>query len=252
MSLYTLYRIEFLRSLWEMKRYPFQTLAGLVGLGFIFFLILGASKMVSNETSSASSNASLILTYISAMISLSQFSMPSSIIWKESKSGTLEHLFMSKYSLFSIFCARALGSLPIGLTQMFMLLVSLLLLTGTRLEWSLEMIPSLLVMILSALGLGMLFGGLALLIKDNSGFLSLSQLPLLGLCGLPIIKSVWFYALPVAPGASLLRITAQGGELDPVIFMPALLSAMSYLLIGYFVLNKALTLARAKGLLGHE
>jgi ABC-2 type transport system permease protein len=252
MNYLLLYRVEFLRSIWEMKRYPFQTLAGLIAMGVIFFLFLGAGRIVSPQASSVSSNANFILTYVTAMISLSLFSMPSSIIWKEAKSGTLEHLYLSRYSLFVIFCARALGGLPVGLAQISSLLIGLLLITSTRLEWSLEIVPPLIVMIISALGLGMIFGGLALLIKDASGFLTLAQLPLLGLCGLPIIKAFWFYVLPIAPGATLLRVTALGGELSMESFAPALLSAISYLILGRFTLQKALDVARAKGLLGHE
>ncbi len=252
MNTLLLFRIEFIRSIWELKRNPFQTVTGLIVLGVIFYLILGAGRLLSSNAPTTASTASLILNYTLGMIVFSQVSLPSSLIRTESKNGMLEHLFLSGHSLATIFTARALGGLFLNILQMGVLLGGLLLLTGTTLEWSWYMVIPMLIAMISALGFGFWFGSVAMLIKDNSGVLVLSQLFLFGLVALPLIKDLWFYLIPIASATSLVNWAAFGGKPDFEYLLPALMSALGYFISGTFLLQKSLQIAKQKGILGHE
>ncbi|MFN3266856.1 MAG: ABC transporter permease [Deinococcales bacterium] len=247
-----LFRIEFIRSLWEIKRNPFQTLLGILGLGAIFYLILAAGQVVSNNQQTSVGIASLLLNYTLGMIVFFQVSSPSSVIRAESKNGMMEHLYLSQFSLVTIFTARALGNLLINLVQMLILISGLLFLTGTTLEWSVYMILPLLSTVIGALGLGLWYASLAILIKDNSGLFVLSQFALFALVGLPVIKQFWFYLIPIAPSTSLVNWAAFGGKPGWEFLLPALLNSMGYYVIGAWLFHHALRLAKRKGIVGHE
>jgi ABC-2 type transport system permease protein len=247
-----LFRIEFIRSLWEIKRNPFQTVFGIVGLGAIFYLILAAGRVISNNQQTSAGIASLLINYTLGMIVLFQVSSPSSVIRAESKNGMMEHLYLSQFNLVTIFTARALGSLLINLIQMVILISGLLLLTGTTLEWSVHMILPLLSAVIGALGLGLWYASLAILIKDNSGLFTLSQFALFALVGLPVIKKFWFYFIPIAPSTSLVNWAAFGGKPDWEFLLPAFLNSLGYYIVGAWLFQHALIIAKRKGIVGHE
>jgi ABC-type polysaccharide/polyol phosphate export permease len=164
----------------------------------------------------------------------------------------MEHLYLSQFSLLSIFTARAIGTLLLTLVQMGLMISILLALTGTTLEWSVHMIVPLLSAIFGALGFGLWFASLGMLVKENSGLFTISQLFLFALVGLPVIKVFWFYLIPIAPSTSLVNWAAFGGKPNLLDILPALLSSLGYYLIGGWLLHKALYIAKQKGIVGHE
>lgn len=252
MKLWLLFRIELIRGFWQMKRYPFDTVIGFIGLGTIFFLLLGAGRVVSGAAPSAEGISNLILTYVLGFLVLSEISAPSQNISQESRSGTLEQLYMSGHRLPIILIARALASIASSLVFMTILLLSLLFLTSTKLEFSVWMLPPLFCMTTSALGLGFIFGAVALLVKKIDSIFFFVQLLMFALTSSAAPSVWWQYLIPIAPAAGLVRAIATGTNPPLEALLWVLVNAAAWLLFGIVMFQLALRMAQQRGLLGHE
>ena len=251
-KLWLLVRIEFVRSLWFLKRYPFDTVVGFVSFGVIFFLLLGAGQVVAGTAPTKEGISQLILTYILGFLVLEQVSNPSQTISQESRNGMLEHLFMSGHALPVVFVARAVGGLLTTFLTMGVLAVALLLLTGTTLNWSALMLLPTLSMLLSALGLGLMLGGVAILFKKTESVFFFVQLLMFALTSSAAPVAWWQYLLPIAPSAGFVRAIANNATYSLEGLLLTALSALVWLIAGVLVFQFGLRLAQQRGLLGHE
>ena len=251
-KLWLLVRIEFVRSFWFLKRYPLDTILEFVSFGVIFFFLLGAGQVVAGTPPTTEGIRQLVLTYILGFLVLFQVSNPSQTISQESRNGMLEHLFMSGHPLPVVFIARAIGGLLTTLLTMGVLAIALLLLTGTTLNWSALMLLPTISMLVSALGLGLMLGGVAILFKKTESVFFFVQLLMFALTSSAAPIAWWQFLLPVAPSAGFVRAIANNAAypLEGLLF--AGLSALVWLVAGVLVFQFGLRLAQQRGLLGHE
>jgi ABC-2 type transport system permease protein len=165
-------------------------------------------------------------------------------------------LFLSPYSAPKVFLVRAAASLLLNLGINLAILGLIILLTGSNLAFPIVLIAPLFAVLLGAYGIAFAMGSLALLLKQVQQLLSIFQFGLLFLFTVPIetwtgALRVAGYLIPMAPGASLLRlIMAQGQTLDWVGLLIALLNGAAYFTVGMTLFRWAERETKRRGRLG--
>lgn len=244
---------EFRRSSALYWRYPGDVLSGLAMLFITFFaLLMGAQYIAGPAAQLGSRMDSLILGYWLWTLSIFALTNTANMIQSESVAGTLEQLYLSPYGPLRIFVARAIASLGLNLLTSGILLGVMLLLTGRRLDFSLHLLAPLFAVLLGAYGVGLTLGGLALVMKQVSRLVNLTQFFILFLVVVPIEEtaSTWVRFIPIASGAALLRdVMARRSELDPGWLATALLVGTLTFVLGVGAFRIADRRARHLGLL---
>jgi ABC-2 type transport system permease protein len=252
MKLWYLFRIEFIKGFWQLKRYPFDAVTGIITMGALFFLLLGAGQVIAGATPSKEGVTSLIITYVLGFFIIGQVQTPTQVVAREAKSGMLEQLFLSGHALPTILIMRSLGSLVSTFVWIGLMMAILFLLTGTGITWSLALLVPVVPMLAAALGLGFVFGAIAMLFKETNGIFGILQFPLFLLAGFGAPVAWWHYVVPVASSSGLVRVLALGQTVALESFMLAFISAGLWLVVGIVVFQLALKIAQQRGVLGHE
>ncbi len=252
MKLWYLFRIEFIKNFWTIKRYPFDTVTGIITLGGFFFLLLGAGQVIAGATPSKEGITSLIITYVLGFFIVGQVQNPTQVVAREARSGMLEQLFLSGHVLPTIFMIRSLAGLLSTFLWIGLMMAALFLLTGTGIIWSVQLFIPLIPMLAASLGVGLLFGAIAMLFKETNSIFGILQIPLFLLAGFNAPTTWWQYLIPVASSSGLTRAIALGQvvTLEALIF--ACLSAIVWLVLGIIIFQLTVRIARQRGILGHE
>jgi ABC-2 type transport system permease protein len=252
MKLWFLFRIEFIKGFWQLKRYPFDMVTGIITLGGLFFLLLGAGQVIAGAPPSKDGVTGLIITYILGVFIVAEVQAPTQIVSKESKSGMLEQLFLSGHALPTIVIMRTLGGLVSTFLWIGLMMWLLFLLTGTGIQWSLALFIPIVSMLAAALGLGFLFGAIAMLFKETNSIFGVFQLAFFILAGFGLPTAWWHYVVPVASSSGLVRAFALGQAVPLEALILAFASAACWLVLGIVVFQIALKIAQQRGILGHE
>jgi ABC-2 type transport system permease protein len=252
MKLWYLFRIEFIKGFWQLKRYPFDAITGMITMGGLFFLLLGAGQVIAGTTPSKEGVTSLIITYVLGFFIIGQVQTPTQVVAREAKSGMLEQLFLSGHSLPTIFIMRSLGGLVSTFIWVGLMMAILFLLTGTGITWSVALFIPIVPMLAASLGLGFFFGAIAMLFKETNGIFGILQFPLFLLAGFGAPVVWWHYIVPVASSSGLIRALALGQTVALETIFWAFVSAGIWLGLGIVVFQAALNIAQKRGVLGHE
>ena len=136
------------------------------------------------------------------------------------------------------------------------MLTIMLLVTGQDLALDpLTVIPIVVLTIAPAVGIGFVFGGLAIRFKRVENVFQLMQFVFVGLIAAPIGSYPLLKWLPLTKGSQLL--TRAMGDGVSIMAMPVddfgvlLVTAVGYLLVGYVVLQYCQRWARQEGVMGH-
>jgi ABC-2 type transport system permease protein len=252
MKLWYLFRIEFIKGFWQLKRYPFDAVTGIITLGGFFFLLLGAGQVIAGATPSKEGVTSLIITYVLGFFIVGQVQTPTQVVSREAKSGMLEQLFLSGHALPTIFMMRSLGGLVSTFIWIGAMMAALFLLTGTGITWSFALFIPLIPMLTASLGVGLIFGAIAMLFKETNSIFGILQIPLFLLAGFSAPTTWWQYLIPVASSSGLTRALALGQTMPLESLLLAFLSAAIWLMLGILVFQLSLRIAQQRGILGHE
>lgn len=145
-------------------RYPMEFALGVVLMGALFYgIVLGTRVLGAEATPQAMT--SLAMGYAVWILAAGPVVGIASDVQSEAAGGTLENLFMSRFSLLQVLVARAVVSFVHSLA--FVAVLVLLILAVERIE--VHMPPAVLaylaVLLLGAMGIGLVLAGAALLLK---------------------------------------------------------------------------------------
>lgn len=247
-----------LRRVWTLfLRYPSEAIGEIFGITLLFYgLFLGIGYVAGPGEQFGTRLETLVVGYV--LWSLVIYAL-SSLTWNlqnEAQMGTLEQIFLSPFGASRVIATRALAELVLNLGINAVILVLILLLTGTQLYFSAAVALPLSAALLGAYGLAFTVGGLVLLFKRAQQLVGMLQFLLVFLVmapletftgALPFLQ--WF--LPISPGAGLMReMMAQGQPLEAFSLGLAFLNGLIFLLLGLLVFRWAARRVRYLGSLG--
>jgi ABC-2 type transport system permease protein len=235
-------------------RYPVDAALGLF-MGVFFFALmfyggrLLAGQAITNEIEG------LIVGYFLWTLSLSAYAGVTNEIRSEASWGTLERHYMTPFGFAPVMLAKALARIFRSFVTSSVVLVIMLLMTGTRLDLNVEtIVPVAGFAILSAVGIGFAMGGLGVLYKRIGNVVNLLQFSFIGLISAPVFELWWAKFLPLVQGSAMLQVAMKDGkhiwQFDPVSIAVLVGTGLLYLGIGYGAFVLATRRARRLGVLG--
>jgi len=252
-----LFLAELRRSWIQFIRYPFEAIGGIVITTTIFYgLFLSARYVAGPSLQFGERFDAIVVGYVLWSLVLFIMTDIAGGLQYEAQTGTLEQLFLSPFGAPRVFVMRTLASLMLQLAIILSILLIIMGLTGSRLEFPPTLPLALLTVLLGAYGLAFMMGSLALLLKRVQQVLGIFQFALLFLMATP--TETWAgslqvvrWLLPMTAGAGLVRdLMARGEALNPAGFILALLNGIGYFTVGLLIFHFAEREAKRRGMLG--
>jgi ABC-2 type transport system permease protein len=252
-----LFLAEFRRSWIQFIRYPVEAIGGIVITTSIFYgLFLSARYIAGPSLQFGDRLDAIVVGYTLWSLVLFIMTDIAGGLQYEAQTGTLEQLFLSPFGAPLVFVMRAFASLVLRLAVILSILLIIMALTGSRLEFPPTLLLPLLTVLLGAYGLAFMMGSLALLLKRVQQLLGIFQFALLFLMATP--TETWAgslqvvrWLLPMTAGAGLLRdLMARGEALNLAQFSLALLNGIGYFTVGLLIFRFAERWAKRRGMLG--
>jgi ABC-2 type transport system permease protein len=248
---------EVRRSWIQFIRYPTEAIGGIVITTSIFYgLFLSAQYIAGPALQLGERLDAIVVGYVLWSLVLFIMTDIAGGLQYEAQTGTLEQLFLSPFGAPKVFVMRSLASLMLQLGIILSILLIIMALTGSRLEFPPILLLPLLTVLLGAYGLAFMMGSLALLLKRVQQLLGIFQFALLFLMATPSESwasslQVFRWLLPMTGGAGLLRdLMARGEALNPVGFSLALVNGIGYFTVGLLIFRFAEREAKRRGMLG--
>jgi ABC-2 type transport system permease protein len=241
-----LFLAEFRRSWIQFIRYPAEAIGGVVITTSVFYgLFLSARYIAGPSLQFGDRLDAIIVGYVLWSLVLFVMTDIAGTLQYEAQTGTLEQLFLSPFGAPLVFVMRALASLVLRLALILSILLIIMALTGSHLEFSLTLLFPLLTVLLGAYGIAFILGSLALLLKQIQQLLAIFQFALLFLMATP--TETWTgslqvvrWLLPMTAGAGLLRdLMARGEALNLTQLSLALLNGGVYFTVGLCIFQFA-------------
>lgn len=252
-----LYGTSLRKTVIEFRRYPLDSLTGLVMMyGFFLMIFFGAKVFGGGQPGFGDTLESVVVSF--ALFGLTMFGL-SRLTWEvvqEAQLGTLEQLSMSPYGLGRVFLARVWSGIAVEFTLMVVLLVLMMATTGRWLHIDVvSIVPILFVTMGSVIGLGFVLAGVAIVFKRVQQAMQVWQLAVFGLIVAPVSDVPFTKYLPLTWGATLLRrVMVEGMSIfampvGDLVFLAA--NGIGYLALGLAIFRRFDRVARERGLLGH-
>ena len=239
------------------RRYAVETIALMIGLTLVFCsLLVSTQNLVGPDVQLGDRLDALVVSYILWSLSLFIIGNIAGELQQEAQTGTLEQLFLSPVQAAQLLIIRALANLAPQLVINFGILMLIMAITGNWLSFSLSALPPFLTVLLSAYGLSLVLGSLALLFKRVQQVLAVFQFLLFFILMAPM--ETWTgpsyllgWLLPITPSAGLLRnVLSHGVALNRISILLALLNSALYLGVGLLLFHWAERKAKQYGGLG--
>lgn len=252
-----LFFAELKRSWIEFIRYPIEAFGGILITTIVFYgLFLSARYMAGPAMQFGDRLDAVVVGYVLWTLTLFIINDISLNLQFEAQTGTLEQIFLTPYGASQVFLIRAIASLTIRLSLIVTILLILMGLTGSRLQFPPTLFFPLATVILSGYGLAFTMGACALVFKRVQQLLGLFQFVLLFVLATPVESGSgvtrWLgNLLPMVPSAGLLRnLMARGEALDFPTLAIAIANGVGYFWLGLTVFRWAERQAKRRGLLG--
>jgi ABC-2 type transport system permease protein len=252
-----LFLAEFRRNWIQFIRYPLEAVGGIVVTTIIFYgLFLSARYMAGPSLQFGDRLDAIIVGYVLWSLMLFIMTDIAGGLQLEAQTGTLEQLFLSPFGAPLVFVIRTVAHLTLQLAIILSILLIIMALTGSRLQFPPTLLLPLVTVLLGAYGLAFIMGSFALLFKRIQQVLGIFQFALLFLIATPtetwtgsLQVTRWF--LPMTGGAGLLRdLMARGEALNLAGFTLALLNGIGYFTVGLLIFHLAEREAKRRGILG--
>ncbi|MFC4360065.1 ABC transporter permease [Halobium salinum] len=255
MTTLTLLRAVARKQALLLVRYPLNTVSQVFGL-YVFFLLLFYGGQAVGGAAFDESLGGLVVGFFLFTMAVVAYAGLSWDVTREAQWGTLEQLFMSPHGFGRVFAVKVVVNVLFSLLWGGLILGLMLLTTGRTLVVDLfTVVPLALLTLASAVGVGFVFGGLALVYKRIENVFSLVQFAFVGLIAAPLGQYPFLRWLPLAQGSSLLGRAMREGvrlwEFEPSALAVLSGTAVAYLLVGYVLFGLASRRARRLGVLGH-
>ena len=235
-------------------RYPANAIGGIVVSLFFFGLLFYGGRMLAGQAITDSIEG-IVVGYFLWTLSVGAYSAISNDIGSEVQWGTLERHVMTPFGFAPVAFLKGVAKLVRTFVTSSVILVAMLLVTGTTLTIDvLTIVPVAVLSVSSVLGLGFAAGGVTVLYKRIGSWLNLLQFGFIILISAPAFGLGWTKFLPLALGSSMLqRAMVDGVRLweFPLADLAVLVAtAVGYVAVGYAVFEYATRRARRLGVLG--
>lgn len=257
---YYLCKVSFERTIKEISRYRFNAISDVLYLYILFMaMFLGIKSFgISFGISPIDMGSNLegfIVGYFIWNIIVTSYSGVAYGLTNDADRGTLEQLNMSGIRLSTIVTVRSFSHLFINLIVSSLLLF--IIIATTKYQFEIKIFSILLPIFLgifSILGIGLIFGGLALIFKKIQSLLNIVQYFFIAFLMITPTNEIIYNLIPFRPAADMVMVSMRRGLsfMDFSIYDYGLVIANSliYFSIGLLVFNKCVNLAKRKGLLG--
>ena len=251
---YVLARAVAYKSLVLRVRYAFNTLTNLVTIYVFFALLFFGGRAVAPQAITDSLTGIIVGFFLLLMATVAYSDLSWELI-REAQWGTLEQLYMSPLGFRRVVFLKTTVNVLVAFAFGALLLGAMLLTTGTSLALDpLTVVPLGLLTLGTAVGVGYVLGGLALLFKRVENVFQIVQFSFVGLVAAPVDAYPLLKALPLALGADLLRTAMGEGvrlwALPTVDLALLVVKAVGYVAAGHVVFGWLARRARAGGKLG--
>ncbi|WP_332899106.1 ABC transporter permease [Haladaptatus sp. CMSO5] len=250
-----LFRGIFLKSIILLTRYAFNTVSELVTI-YLFFALIFFGGQAFIGTAFTDSLEGIIVGFFVFTIAVGAYSSVSWDIIREAQWGTLEQLYMSPFGFGRVTTVKVCVNVLISFLWGGAMLALMLLTTGKTLALDLvTIVPLLILTLASAVGVGFVTGGLALLYKRIENLFAIIQFTFIGLLAAPVDTYPFLKFLPLALGGDLLGAAMAGGvrlwDLPTGDLLLLTANAVGYVVLGYAIFQYISKKARERGVLGH-
>ena len=238
-------------------RYWMNTATSLVILLILFLVFFYLPQAVVGSPIKGERENTIIIGYIIWVLTLIGFqSLPDSIV-EESRTGTLEQLYMSHFRIEIIFFFELIYSFLLALVYSGVILGLIMLITGKYFSFLelIQVIPVALLMLSGVWGIAFVLAGLAVVFKRLESLYNLVQFLLVGFVILGAIQSPVIYFMPISHATVMIHKLINEGyslasfnSLDWIILCA---NSLCYFLLGIFIYKLCEKTAMKKALLGH-
>lgn len=199
---------------WTMKRYIFNTLAGIGVMFLIFMGMFWGVRSIGGAGVSGESLDSMLVGYILWMSAMLSMQSTGSEILSESQGGTLEQLYLSPLGAHRVFFFRAIVNILFNFVFITILLYLSMAATG---RWMAVNLPYLYMMVLlstvSLVGISFMLGGIGLIHKRIGAVNGILSFGLIGMMLLPTYPLTPYAFLPFIAGAATVnRVVVTGAS----------------------------------------
>lgn len=255
--MFELFLAELKRSWIQFIRYSSEAIAGVVVTTAVFYgLFLSARYIAGPGLQFGDRLDAIIVGYVLWTLVLFISADIAGTLQIEAQTGTLEQLFLSAFSTPIVFLLRAVAGLMLQLLLLLSILLIIITLTGSQIEFPPTLLLPLATVLLGAYGLAFTMGSLALLLKRVQQLLGIFQFALLFLLTVPTESltkplSAILLLLPMVPGVGLLRdLMVRGQVLNPGQLGLAVVNGVVYFTLGMYLFRWAERETRRRGRLG--
>lgn len=240
----------------ELIRYPFEFFVTIGALYAIFLaLFLGAKALGGPGTRTSTAISGLAVGYVVFILTQQTFQAFGAMLMNESATGTLEQLAMSPYGLATVLLGDFAAQSVMNSFTFGAVILPIMATTGHWLHFDvLSIVPLVVLMMGSVVGLGLAVGGLATVFKRINGVVAVLQFSFLFLVAAPVDRYPLLRLLPVAyPNFVLRRVLVRGASLGslPAANLALMVAVvLGWLVIGLAVFARMEREARDRALLG--
>ena len=244
----------------ELSRYRFNTISEILYLYVLFLAMFLGIKSFGTDfgispIDMGKNLEGFVVGYFIWTIMVMTYSGIAYGLTNDAARGTLEQLNMSGIKLSTIVTVRSFSDLLINLIVSGALLFIIIITTNYRFEIKvISILLPIFIGIFSILGIGLIFGGLALIFKKIQSLLNIVQYSLIAFIMVSPENKVIYNLLPFRPAADAVMISMRSGFsiVDFSIYDYGIMIGNSalYFSIGLFIFNKCVKVAKMKGLLG--
>lgn len=237
-----------------LKEYPVNTLTQLAVTYLFFAGIFFGGKAVAGPAITDSLPGIIVGFFVWTM-AITAFAGAARSIMQEAQWGTLEQLYMSPYGFERVMAVNAVVRLLESFAWGGVILAAMLATTRQTLSLDvLTVVPLVVLTVASALGIGFVFAGLALVYKRIENLFGLFNFGLLFLIAAPVDEYPALAALPLTQGSALLQRAMTDGvalwNLPAIELAILVATAVGYAAVGMVAFRVAEARARRDGLLG--
>lgn len=235
-------------------RYPVNTFSMIASIYLIFAVIFFGGTAVAGQALTDSLSGIIIGFFLFTMTIVS-YSGLSWAITREAQWGTLEQLYMSPYGFGRVMILKVCVDVAFSFMWGALILALMLLTTGRTVSFDvITILPIVVLTLASAVGIGFVFAGAAVLYKRIENAFQLVQYGFIGLIAAPVHEYPLLRFLPVSQGSALLQEAMREGtalwNLPTTDLGVLVLTAVVYAGAGYLVFLRATDRARRLGVMG--
>ena len=257
METFILFKVMLKRQWLEFIRYLFNMLLSLLIIFIAFMLLfMGIQEFVSRVSGYGETLDSLVVGFIVWLFATLSYTGIATFITRESQLGTIEQLAMSPLGMGKVVLFRLFSDMILNYAIIVFMLLLVMSITGRWLAFDMASASILSILtIVSAQGIGLFVGGLALVFKQVQAEVQFVQLAFVVLIAMPLETFSFLKLCPLIWGNNLIGEVMVRGisiteiPLEDVLSLLGISSA--YFALGLAAFKLLEYWAREKGVMGH-